>query len=211
MTTTERAPLTRDRIVEAACICADRSGIDDLSMRKLGADLGVEAMSLYNHVDNKDDIYDGMIDYVFTSISLPGDDLDWKEAIRQIGASAMEVFGRHNWVVLLLMHRGVFGPGALGFMDNVVGRFLGAGFGKEDSHHAWQMLASHTMGWALRSAANPELVEAEKANLETLVSQAGEHYPHIAAVGHRLVECDFSNEYMFGLEIILDGFEARLN
>jgi len=211
MTTTERAPLTRERIIESACVLADRSGIDDLSMRKLGADLGVEAMSLYNHVANKDDIYDGMIDYVFTSIALPSDELEWKEAMRQIGVSAMDAFGRHNWVAFLLMQRGNFGPGALAFMDNVIARLLKAGFSSEDSHHAWQMLASHTMGYAFQSAASPGLLEAEATNLQTLLGQSGEQYPHIASVGHLLACCDFSKEYMFGLEIILDGLEARLN
>ena len=211
MTTTERAPLTREQIIEAAVAYADEHGIDDLSMRKLGADLGVEAMSLYNHVDNKDDIYDGMIDYVFSSISLPAEDLKWKDAIRQVGASAMESFGQHNWVVFALMQRGNFGPGALAFMDNVVGRFLVAGFTDEDSHHAWQMLASHTMGYAFQSATNPGRAEVEKANLQTLLSQAGEQFPHVAVLGPYLAQCDFSMEYMFGLEIILDGLQARLS
>lgn len=211
MTTTERAPLTRERIVEAAVAYADEHGIDDLSMRKLGAALGVEAMSLYNHVDNKDDIYDGMIDSVFMSIPLPDDDLDWKDAIRQVGASAMNAFGEHSWVVFALMQRGNFGPGALGFMDNVVGRFLRAGFSDLDSHHGWQMLASHTMGYALQSATNPGRAEAEMANLQMLLSQSSDRFPNVAALSPLLAQCDFSMEYMFGLDIILDGLEARLS
>ena len=210
MTTTERAPLTRDRVIEAAIAYADAHGVEELSMRKLGAELGVEAMSLYNHVENKGDIHDGMIDRVFSSIALPEEGLDWKESLRHIGASAMDKFTEHSWVVELLMQRGNFGPGSLAFMDQVLGLFREAGFSDGDTQHAWQMLASHTMGYAFQQATNPGAMNEEKANLAVLMSQMGDQFPHVVALLPLLAECEFGNEYMFGLEIIIDGLEARL-
>lgn len=210
MTTTARSPLTRERIIAGAVAFADENGVDSLSMRKLGAVLGVEAMSLYNHVENKDDIYDGMIDYVFASIPLPDDELSWQESVRVIGAAAIAKFTEHSWVVSLLMQRGNFGPGALAFMDQVLGILTEAGFEDEEIHHAWQMLASHTMGYTFQSASNPGVTEREMQNFETQMVLLGEHFPNVARLGPLLAHCQFSSEYMFGLEIIIDGLEARL-
>jgi AcrR family transcriptional regulator len=210
MTTTARVPLTRDRILETAVAYADTHGVDDMSMRKLGSELGVEAMSLYNHVENKDEIYDGMIDYVFARIPLPDRSLDWKDQVRHIGAGAMDRFTAHSWVVVLLMQRGNFGPGALSFMDHVLGIFDEAGFNEEDQHHAWQMLASHTMGYSFQEATNPGVMHTEMANLELVIQQMADQFPHVARLAPLLAQCHFHNEYMFGLEIIIDGLEARL-
>ncbi len=86
-----REPLTRDRVMGAAIALADEEGIEALSMRKLGQALGVEAMSLYNHVKNKDDILDGIVDMVVSDFELPPPDTDWKAAIRRTAISAHDV------------------------------------------------------------------------------------------------------------------------
>lgn len=208
MTTTERAPLTRERIIEAAVALADEHGIDELSMRKLGAELGVEAMSLYNHVEDKGDIFDGMIDAVFSSIPLPDPDVSWQDAVRQVGAGAMDRLTAHPWAVMLLHQRGNFGPGALMFMDHVLAIFSDAGFNDEDTHHAWQMMASHTMGLAFQQATNPGPTEKDYANVERLLTDLD--LPHVARLAPLLAQCEFDSEYLFGLEIIIDGLEARL-
>ena len=210
MTTTARAPLTRQRIIETAVAFADEHGVDVLSMRKLGSELGVEAMSLYNHVANKDDIYDGMIDDVFSSIELPQGDLGWKEQMRLIGRSAMARFSEHDWVVLLLMQRGNFGPGALTFMNHVLGILRDAGFDDVDTHHAWHMLASHTMGYASQAASRPDGATVDFATMENQLRAQGDRFPHVVQLAPLLADCAYDSEYMFGLEIILDGLESRL-
>ncbi len=210
-TTHTRLPLTRDRIVEAAISYADEYGVESLSMRKLGAELGVEAMALYNHVDNKDDIYDGMIDFVFSSIELPQETLSWQASLRSIGDSAMARFGEHGWVVTLLMTRGNFGPGALRFMDHVLGILYGAGFDLEDAHHAWQMLASHTMGYSFQQATGPSSFDRDADELEAQLVSLKEMFPNVAAIAPQLARCEFGSEYSFGLEIIIDGLSARLS
>ena len=208
MISTARTPLTRDRIIEAAVSYADENGVDDLSMRKLGAELGVEAMSLYNHVENKDDIYDGMIDQIFGGILIPGDELGWKERARRIGKATMAEFSRHPWIVHLCMARGIFGPGALRFMDHVLGLLSDAGFDDEEAHHAWQMLASHTLGYAFQYGTAAR--EKDFAELEERLPRLTRELPHVARLAPLLINCSWDAEYMFGLEIILDGLESRL-
>ncbi|MGO9821928.1 MAG: TetR family transcriptional regulator, partial [Solirubrobacteraceae bacterium] len=97
-----RDPLNRERVLRAAVALADESGISSLSMRKLGDALGVEAMSLYNHVANKDDLLDGMIDFVFGEIGLPPRDIDWRAAMRQRAISARKVLADHRWAIGLM-------------------------------------------------------------------------------------------------------------
>jgi AcrR family transcriptional regulator len=203
--TTSRIPLTRDRIIDAAVILADSGGVEELSMRKLGAELGVEAMSLYNHVEKKDDILDGMIDHVFRAMPLPGVDADWRVAIRDTALAALDQFVEHPWMVKLLMQRGIYGPSSLRFMDRVLGLFRAAGFSQEDAHHAWQMLASHTMGYAFQQMSGGE----DKGGWESSLPELSA-FPNVAALAPYLANCDFETEFAFGLEIIIAGLAARL-
>jgi AcrR family transcriptional regulator len=204
-----RAPLTRDRIIDAAVTLADQHGADELSMRKLGAELGVEAMSLYNHVANKDEILDGMIDHVFSTIPLPDPTQDWRVSVRTTGLAAMEQFTAHPWVVSLLMQRGNFGNASLAFMNQVLGILRAAGFSDEETHHAWQMLASHTMGYAFQQSSG-SWHDKDWEGLEDQLSRLGDRLPHVAALAPLLAQCEFGSEYAFGLEIIISGLEARL-
>ncbi|MGB7859427.1 MAG: TetR/AcrR family transcriptional regulator C-terminal domain-containing protein, partial [Acidimicrobiia bacterium] len=93
----------------------------------------------------------------------------------------------------------------------VVGRLRRAGLSDEDAHHAWQMLASHTMGYAFQSANKPGFGQTEMTNLHVSLDQIGDDYPNVAAIGPQLANCQWDREYMFGLEIIIDGLQARLN
>ena len=200
-----RTPLTRERIIDAAVVLADSGGIDELSMRKLGAELGVEAMSLYNHVENKDDILDGMIDHVFRAIPLPAADSDWRSSIRETALVALDQFVEHPWMVSLLMQRGTYGQSSLGFMDRVLGLFRDAGFTDEDAHHAWQMLASHTMGYAFQQVSSGHDKHGWESSFPDLSV-----FPNLAAIAPYLAECEHGIEFAFGLEIIIAGLAARL-
>jgi AcrR family transcriptional regulator len=211
MTDTEtRAPLNRERIIDAAVSFADENGVEELSMRKLGAELGVEAMSLYNHVENKDDIFDGMIDHVFASVPVPDTEADWKVSIRDVALKAMDQFTAHPWTVNLLMQRGSFGNSSLLFMDRVLGLLRNAGFSDEDTHHAWQMLASHTMGCAFQQASGG-FKDKDWDGLEQQLSRLGEEYPNVADLAPYLGDCEFGAEFAFGLVIIIDGLDTRLH
>src|SRR6267143_6978609 len=98
-----RLPLSRERVLRAAMALADESGIDSLSMRRLGQQLGVEAMSLYNHVANKDDILSGIVDMVVSDFDLPTPGAGWKAALRKAAISAHDVLVRHPWAASAML------------------------------------------------------------------------------------------------------------
>src|SRR5437016_2439454 len=98
-----RIPLNRERVIQAAISLVDEGGIESLSMRKLGQALGVEAMSLYNHVANKQDILDGIVDLVLGEFELPSAGEDWETAIRTCAISAHDALERHPWACDLIM------------------------------------------------------------------------------------------------------------
>jgi len=205
-----RTPLTRDRIIDAAVALADELGVEEVSMRKLGAELGVEAMSLYNHVENKDGIFDGMIDHVFESIPLPAAESDWRATVRATALIALDRFISHPWVVNLLMQRGNYGQSSLRFMDRTLGLLRSAGFSDEDTHHAWQMLASHTMGYAFQQVSGG-YDDKEWDNVVPSQAELAELFPHVAALAPYLAECEAGAEFAFGLDIIISGLQARLD
>src|SRR5690349_24879489 len=114
-------PRTRERVLCAAVAFADKHGIGSLSMRKLGETVGVEAMSLYNHVANKTDLLDGMVDLVFGEIDMPSDATDWKVAMRRRAQSVRAVLARHRWAIGLMESRTTPGAQTLRHHDAVLG------------------------------------------------------------------------------------------
>src|SRR5207249_1649867 len=116
------------RILRAAVALADRSGIEALTMRSLGQELGVEAMSLYNHVANKDHVLDGIVDVVVGEIEVPGPGAGWRTAMRQRAISAHEVLVRHPWAAMLVTSRLVLGPEMMRYVDATLGRLREGGF-----------------------------------------------------------------------------------
>ena len=142
-----RVPLSRERVLSAAVSLADEDGIEALTMRELGLRLGFEAMSLYNHVANKDDILDGMVDLVVSEIDLPSDTVDWKEAMRRRAISAQSVFSRHPWASALIDSRESSGPARLRYFDWMIGTLRRAGFTLEMTAHALSVLDSYIYGF----------------------------------------------------------------
>src|ERR1017187_3936357 len=122
-----RTPLNRERVLRAAIILADLGGIESLTMRKLGQELGVEAMSLYNHVAGKDDILDGIVDLVFSEIDLTSGLADWKTAMHQRAVSARDALTRHPWAPSLMQARTKPGPATLRHHNSVIGTLRKAG------------------------------------------------------------------------------------
>ena len=209
-----RAPLTRQRVLDAAVELADRDGVGSLSMRKLAQELGVEAMSLYHHVANKDAILDGLIDIVFSEIELPGR-TDWKEAMRQRAISAREVLRRHPWATSLMESRPTPGPANLRHHDAVLGILRNAGFSIELAAHAYSRLDAYIYGFALQETSLPLGTPEETAEVAKAIMAefAAGTYPHLTeiAVEHVLQPgYDYGNEYQFGLDLILDGLDRAL-
>ena len=210
-----RAPLTRERVLAAAIDLADRDGIASLSMRKLAQELGVEAMSLYHHVANKDAILDGLIDLVFGEIDLPVGEADWKAAMRRRAISAREVLRRHPWATGLMESRSTPGPATLRHHDAVLGILRNAGFPLELAAHAYSLLDSYIYGFALQETSLPFNTPEETAEVaQTMMAEfPADAYPHLTeiAVEHVLQPgYSYASEYLFGLDLILDGLEQAL-
>jgi AcrR family transcriptional regulator len=209
---TRRTPLSRDQVLRAAVTLADEGGIGALSMRKLGQALGVEAMSLYNHVADKGDLLDGMIDVVFGEIGLPDGDGGWKQAMRGRASSAREVLGRHRWAIGLMESRRSPGPATLRHHDAVLGCLREAGFSVELTAHAYSLLDSYIYGFALQEASLPFDTGEEAAQVAQDISamMPGGEYPYLAEIAavHVLQPgYQYGQEFETGLDLILDALE----
>jgi AcrR family transcriptional regulator len=206
-----RAPLTRERVLRAALALADEGGIESVSMRNLGQKLGVEAMSLYNHVANKDDILDGIVDLIFGEIGIPSDQSDWKTAMRDRAVSIREALLRHPWATSLMHTRTNPGPANLRHHDSVLGILRESGYSLVMAAHAVSVVDGYVYGFALQQVNLPLQTPGQVAEVgENILRQLAGEYPHLA---ERITEhamrpgYDYSQEFDFGLDIILDGLE----
>ena len=205
-----RAPLSRERVLTAAMKLADESGIEALSMRKLAQALGVEAMSLYNHVDNKDDVLDGIVDIVISQIDLPEVGKDWRSAMRQRATSAYSTMLRHPWASLLIVSRINVGPAMLRYVDATIGCLREAGFSFEQADRAWNFIDSHIYGFALQQQHFPiEPSDYSSAAEAFLPMLPVDRYPYLHALSRQVIDGhhDGVQDFEFGLELILDGLE----
>jgi AcrR family transcriptional regulator len=211
-----RVRLTRERVLHAAVAFADARGIESLTMRKLGEALGVEAMSLYNHVANKDQLLDGMVDIVFGEVGLPSGDVDWKTAMRRRAVSARQVLAHHRWAIGLMESRTSPGPATLRHHDAVIGCLRGAGFSVPMAAHAFSLLDSYVYGFALQEATLPFDTAEQTAEVAEMILSGlqPDEYPHLTelAVEHVLQPgYSYGNEFEFGLDLILDGLAATIS
>ncbi|MEO1353565.1 MAG: TetR/AcrR family transcriptional regulator C-terminal domain-containing protein [Cyanobacteria bacterium J06635_15] len=203
-------PLSQERVLHAAIRLADEGGIESLSMRKLAQALGVKAMSLYNHVANKDDLLDGMVDIVVSEFEVPDLDLDWKTAMRQRATSAHEALLRHPWATLALVSRVNVGPAMLRYIDATLGCLRKAGFSFEMADHAWNAIDSHIYGFTLQALNFPFEPEEYSDVATDYVSQIpADQYPYLNQLTHHVIagHYDGLHDFKFGLELILNGLD----
>ena len=205
-----RLPLTRDLILNTAIRLADGHGLAELSMRKLAQMLGVEAMSLYNHVANKKDVLSGMVDLVVAEIMLPAIGSDWRAAMRARAVSAHGVLLKHPWAALLIVSRINVGPAMLSYIDATLGCLRQAGFSDQQADHAWNAIDSHIYGFTLQELHFPlEPGEYASAARQFLPMLPAERYPHMRALTEQVIDGSYDglHDFSFGLELILDGLE----
>lgn len=212
---TPHNPLSRERIFRAAIALVDKSGIELLTMRKLGQELQVEAMSLYNHVANKEDVIDGIVDLVMNEIDLSFQEVDWKSAMRQGANSAREMFSRHPWASNLVASRKTPGPATLRHHDTVIGILRRGGFTIAMAAHAFSALDSYIYGFAIQEANLPlENSEQVAEVAENILGQLSpDEYPHLTEmiVEHAMKPgYNYGDEFAIGLDLILDGLERIL-
>ena len=205
-----RLPLSRDRVLRTAIDLADQGGIESLSMRRLGRALGVEAMSLYNHVANKEDLLDGLADILVGEIQVPTGGGDWKAAMRRRAISAREMLARHPWAGGLIESRTNVSSTRSRYAEAVVGSLRQAGFSVEMAIHAFFTLDSYIYGFAVQEQNLPSGTPEELAGVaETMLAAAAE-YPYLREliVEHVLkFGFDYAKEFEFGLDLMLHALE----
>ncbi len=207
-----RVPLSKERVLRAAVALADEGGIESLTMRKLAQELGVEAMSLYYHVANKNDILDGMVDVVFSEIGLPPGGVGWKTAMRERAISTRKVLSLHPWATSMMQSRPNPGPALLRHHDWVIGTLRESEFSIELTAHAFSAMDAYIYGFALQEETLPfdaaeEVAAIAEAVLENFPS---DEYPYLAelSVEHIMKpRYDYGDEFEFGLDLVLDGLE----
>jgi AcrR family transcriptional regulator len=207
-----RLPLSRERVLQTALKLADQGGLESLSMRKLGQDLGVEAMALYYHFASKDEVLDGIVDLVFSEVDLPSPDADWKAAMRRRAISLRDVLARHRWAIGMMESRRNPGPANLRHHDAVIGNLRAAGFDMEMVAHAYSLLDGYIYGFALTKMNLPfdsgdDVAEMAQDMLEPFPVN---EYPNLVAfiTEHAMRPgYDFGDEFEYGLDLILDGIE----
>ena len=210
-----RPQLTRERVLRAALTLADRGDLEALSMRNLGQALGVEAMSLYNHVASKDDVLDGLVDIVFGEIEFRCEGEDWEAAMRQRAISAREALTRHRWAIGLMESRIRPGPANLQHHDSVLRCLREAGFSLELAGHAYSALDSYIYGFALQQQNLPFDTGEQAADVADTIMQGfpGAGYPYLAEFAMKHVMkpgYSFGAEFNFGLELLLEGLDRAL-
>jgi AcrR family transcriptional regulator len=194
---------------------ADRDGLGSLTIRSLAQELGVKPMSVYHYVKNKEQILDGIVDLVFDEIDLPSPGTDWRIEMRRRAGSARQAMSRHPWAIALLQSRVNPGPATLRHHNAVLGTLRSAGFSIELTAHAFALIDSYVLGFALSETTLPI------SGPDTIVEVAESMMPReTAALYPYLIEFttehilkpgyDFGQEFEFGLELVLDGLTRSL-
>jgi hypothetical protein len=208
--TVPQIPLSRERILLTAILLADKDGLESLSMRKIAQELGVQAMSLYNHVANKDELLDGIVDIVIGEIEVPDLGVYWQTAMRRRAHSAHEVLLRHPWATMPIVSRINVGPAMLRYIDATLGCLCEAGFSFEMVDRAWNAIDSHIYGFTLQELNFPiETTEYAKAAQDYLPHIPVDKYPYMNRLTQHLIDGHYDGiaDFNFGLELILDGLE----
>jgi TetR/AcrR family transcriptional regulator, tetracycline repressor protein len=199
--------LNRRRVLEEAVRFADREGLEALTMRRLGAELGVEAMSLYNHVPNKSALLDGMVEVLLGELEIPSENRGWEERIRDGYRAFRGLAHEHPNIFPLLVTRPPDTMDGVWLVEEFLRTLEEAGFGKETALHAFRALSSYTFGYAM--------AEIRGFALEPDGSRLGAHglspqeFPRISELGALLENVDHDAEFEFGLGLILTGLQKH--
>ena len=198
----------------AAAAVADRDGLAGVSMRTVGAELRVQAMSLYHHVSNKEALLDELAEWAFSQIELPAIDAPWREQMLRRAQSARQVLRAHPWALGMLESRPVPGPALLRHHDRVLGCLMAHGFSAALATHAFSTIDAFVYGFVLTESALPfDPGEGAEEEFAAEVAPSPEEYPHLSRALVDLfaaAEYAFENEFVDGLDLILDGLQLQL-
>ena len=213
-----RIPLSRDRVLRAAVAIADSDGLESVTMRRIGEALGAEAMSLYYHVANKNDLFDGIVDVLMAEVdeSVDRDDGvpdDWKAAMRRRILMARQVMLRHPWAPRLLESRTTMRPAVVLYHDRLVGLMRSDGFSYDLAHHALHALGSRALGFS-QELFDPSAGAGDQS--ERMLADLADQLPNLVGMLSEIAHddpestlgwCDDQAEFEFSLDLILDGLD----
>jgi AcrR family transcriptional regulator len=218
-----RIPLSKERVLRAAITVADEGGIEALTMRHLAEELGVEAMSLYYHVANKEALLDGVVDAIVDEIAeiVGGLDMpnsgDWKTALRRRILVAREVMLRHPWAPGVLETRTTMSLPMMRYFDGLLGVLIEGGFSYDLGHQAMHAIGSRALGFT-REMFQPDDEDQADEDATVMMEQMADELPYMVgmmqAISHpepdpdsTLGWCDYQAEFEFALDLTLDGLE----
>ena len=209
-----RSRLTKERVLEAAMLIADKCGLAGLTIRTLAAELGAKPMSVYYYVASKDELLDLLVDVVFEEIELPDPQGDWQEEMRRRACSARERLRVHSWAIGLLESRTTPGPASLRHHDAVLACLRHAGFSRQLTAHAYALIDSYVYGFALQEAGLPfegpdSVGDVAGPIMELMATGAYPAMVEMAQTYYLQPGYDFADEFEFGLDLILDGLAGR--
>jgi len=206
-----RPPLSRERILHAALRIADESGVETLTMRRLGEELGFEAMSLYRHVANKDDVLDGLIDLVLAETEPPTGAGDWDTAVRRSAISVHDALQRHPWATSLLMTPSRVRPARVQFMDSLLGRLREAGFSADMTYVVYHVLDGHIFGFSMWLTSHQIAATMHSDIIERLMREIPfDRYPYLTEHRDQHLSEGAHHEtsaFELGLDLILEGLK----
>lgn len=209
--------LTVAQIINTGIRLADSGGIESLSMRKLAAELNVEAMSLYHHIPSRESLLDGMVDQVFEELSATESkkSIPWQKWILEQAAHMRRILLKHPWSVALLDSRRNPGTATLTYQNHRLGRLREAGFSMDLAAHAVALQDSFVYGFVIQELALPFDGEVDLEQLRGFqeAMEAGQ-YPHLAEMVETVVSrkgYSFAREFEYGLNLLIEGLEMRFN
>lgn len=203
-----RTPLSRDRVLRAALVLVDREGVAALTMRRLGRELGVEAMSLYSYVESKEDLIDGVVEQVFRQMPLiaPGPGR-WQDRLRRHVAAYRRVLLDHPNVVRLVGRRPLSTEGIAAFVDSALAELRSVGLDLATADRVLGVIAGFTLGHVSEQVGDEVRAGLPPAPLSGAVDP--QRFPHLAAVGE-MKPTDFDQEFELGVDFIIAGIERLL-
>jgi len=211
MAMVDRLPLNRERIIVAAVAIVDEQGLDALSMRKLGAALGVEAMSLYNHVANKDDVLDGVFDHVLREVPLPDPGLDWDDQLWVLGRGFRDAGLAHPGVLPMFGSRAIRTIEGHAPLEAAYGILREAGLDRDSALDAFLSMSSFVLGFVLIDMGGMRQVAAGQAfDLSDLAELAADNHPRLVELGDALRNGDSTREFERGFTMLLDGLRRLI-
>lgn len=211
----KKRAVSRDLLVSAAIKLADKKGLEGLSMRSLASKVGVEAMSLYNHVRNKEDLLDEIVDHVFGKIKWDKSAKDWRLSMEQRAISTKKILSKHKWVIKILESRKAPGPNTLAHHDAVIACLRSAGFSLELTATAFSSLDAYTYGYIMTEQTLPFENEEELKQIASHILEnfPKRKYPNLYEFTEKHVlqpSYSYQNEFMKGLSLILDSIAIKL-